>query len=161
MAYLPEWCESGKSYGCFHAGEQGQLPDIQKPFLAKQIFVMPGNGGNSPISKCRPVYSNRFPKKMQWKIKKIAGTVRWKMQPQAVLHGCKEESETFCTALMLLYGPCTRMKRIETLESWQISHGEIPRLCIRFHAKRMNHWRPCGSRKKVRLHSLVSHFWTL
>ena len=36
----------------FLAGEWWQLPVIQMPSLPKAKFFMPGNGGNSPLSKC-------------------------------------------------------------------------------------------------------------
>ena len=60
---------------------------------------------------------------------------------------------------MCQYGPCTRMTRtaLKHLAEFRFYFQRFISLSKHSHAKRMDSWRPCGSNKKVRLRSVVSH----
>ena len=83
--------------------------------------------GNSPLSKSR-----QGPKE----ISKICGGVgvlkrrrrAKRVQLLALLINCKEESESLCTLLIAMRGPCARMKHTAIL-SWAFSHVSIQLSC--------------------------------
>lgn len=122
----------------FMPGNKGNSPISKCPLLLSSFYT-PGNGGNSPISKCRPDLLQKVSKNLQWKIKMCRRPAVVSAHASLAPHvqgGVRNSCCSTHVSVWPLHKDDTHC--VETLGRLQILLSEIQQLSNHSHAERMD-----------------------